>query len=53
MTMTDKDLKTAPFSFLKALALSLARDIDLGKKGLQADLEHVLSLAIDAPEMRL
>lgn len=52
MTMTDKDLKTAPYSFLKALALSLARDIDLGKRELQGELERILALAIDAPEMR-
>ena len=51
MTMTDKDLKTAPFSFLKALALSLARDIDLGKRELQGELERVLTLAITAPDI--
>lgn len=53
MTMTDKDLKNAPFSLIKALALSLARDIDLGKTELRGELERVLALAVTAPEPRL
>lgn len=52
MTLTNKDLKNAPFSLVKAIALSLARDIDLGKPGLKGELELVLALAATAPEMR-
>lgn len=35
--------QTAPLSVLKALALSLARDIDQGRKDLRDELERVMS----------
>lgn len=44
--------KTAPLSVLKALALSLARDIDRGKHDLRDYLEEVLALVPAAKETR-
>lgn len=42
--MTIKvDYKTAPLSVLKAIALSLARDIDQGKRDLCEELERVMA----------
>lgn len=46
--LTDKELKTAPFSLVKAIALSLAREIDCGAVELRAELERVLAYAQDA-----
>lgn len=46
--LTEKELKNATFSFIKAIALSLAREIDCGAVELRADLERVLSYAQDA-----
>lgn len=43
--LTDKELKNAPFSLVKAIALSLARDIDRGQSDLRAELEFVLGYA--------
>lgn len=37
------ELKTAPLSVLKAIALGLAREIDDGKKELRDELERVMS----------
>lgn len=47
------DLKNAPFSLVKAIALSLARDIDRGQQELREELERVMSYAFSAPEPRL
>ncbi len=43
--LTEKELKNAPFSLVKAIALSIARDIDRGQTDLRADLERVLGYA--------
>lgn len=43
--LTDKELKSAPFSLVKAIALSLARDIDRGHSELRSELELVLDYA--------
>ncbi len=45
------DLKNAPFSLVKAIALSLARDIDRGQHGLRDELERVLNYARTAKDM--
>ena len=37
------ELRTAPLSLLSAVALSLARDIDAGKKELREELERVMA----------
>jgi hypothetical protein len=42
------DLKHAPFSLIRAIALSLARDIDRGQTELREELERVLSYAFNA-----
>lgn len=42
------DYQTAPLSVLKALALSLAREIDQGKRDLREELERVMSYVPDA-----
>ena len=41
MTIKIKDLKKEPLSVLKALALSVARDIDNGQRDLQPVLERI------------
>lgn len=46
--LTEKELKNAPFSLVKAIALSLAREIDCGATELRSELERVLSYAQDA-----
>lgn len=46
--MTKINLKDAPFSLVKAIALSLARDIDRGQHHLQDELERVISYAFEA-----
>lgn len=43
--LTDKELKNTPFSLMKAIALSLARDIDRGQSDLRSELELVLDYA--------
>jgi hypothetical protein len=48
MSAAKIDLKNAPFSLVKAIALSLARDIDRGQHNLRDELERVLSYAPDA-----
>lgn len=48
--MFKLDLKTAPLSVLRALALSVARDIDRGKEDLRDLLEEVLALVPAAKE---
>lgn len=45
-----KRLDREPLSTLKALALSLARDIDRGNEELRDQLEYVMALIPDAPE---
>lgn len=40
--------ETAPLSVLKALAMSLARDIDRGAGELRDELEHIMRLIPDA-----
>ena len=42
------NLKDAPFSLVKAIALSLARDIDRGQEDLRDELERVISYAFEA-----
>lgn len=46
------DLKTAPLSVLRALALSAARDIDRGQHDLRDFLEHILAHIPNAQEQR-
>lgn len=43
--LSDKDLRDAPFSLVKAIALSLARDIDRGDYSLVPALERVMAFA--------
>lgn len=43
--LSAKELQSAPFSLIAAIALSLARDIDRGQTDLRDELERVMSLA--------
>ena len=44
------DLKNAPFSLVKAIALSLARDIDRGQHELREALEEAMDFAKTAKQ---
>lgn len=48
--MFKLDLKTAPLSVLRALALSIARDIDRGAEDLRDLLEDVIARVQTAKE---
>lgn len=52
MTAKIKVDRNTPFSLLKALALSLARDIDSGDRTARVDLEAVMALIPNAPKGR-
>ncbi len=49
---TKIDLKNAPLPLLKALALSLARDIDRGSTELREELERIMSYVPTAKVQR-
>lgn len=51
MSTMKIDYKNAPLSLIKAIALSLARDIDRGQHDLHDELERVLFYARTAKEM--
>lgn len=52
MTANIKVDRNTPLSLLKALALSLARDIDKGEdpRSARIELERVMALVPDAPK---
>lgn len=52
MTAKIKVDRNTPFSLLKALALSLARDIDCGDRSARVELEAVMALIPNSPKGR-
>lgn len=52
MTAKIKVDRNTPFSLLKALALSLARDIDCGDRSARIELEAVMALIPNSPKGR-